>query len=137
MKSKLTVIFVLSLILSNYLTKSAMAECTCTIYEHPYFQGQSSVITEGNHWIRFTEHMCPDGRGCWNDLVSSVQVSPGCALKVWEHIDEEGNTITFTEDFDGLYIEGVQWGDRMSSAWCDTINKVLGDEPFKGRTVRP
>ncbi|MBF0313965.1 MAG: hypothetical protein HQK50_10415 [Oligoflexia bacterium] len=134
---KLTAIFVLSLTLSSHLTTPVMAECSCTIYEHPYFQGQSAVITKGNHWRRFTQYVCPDGWGCWNDLVSSVKVSPGCALKVWEHIDEEGSSIIFDQDYDGLYFEGVQWGDRMSSAWCDTIESVVDiTNPLDGKVAR-
>jgi hypothetical protein len=57
--------------------------------------------------------------GDWNDRISSVQMGR-CHMQAWEHTEENGATITLTQDTPNLHVLG--WGDRISSIWAIFTN---------------
>jgi hypothetical protein len=76
----------------------------CFYYEHANFQGQRRDIPFG-----LRRRYVGDN---WNDSVSSIACSNGCALRVWEHRDFTGARKTFHGAT--IYV-GDAWNDAVSS----------------------
>ena len=51
----------------------------------------------------------------WNDIVSSLTVTPGCKITVYEHNNAQGASKTFTQTSRWV---GGSWNDKISSYYC-------------------
>lgn len=76
----------------------------CTYFEHADFQGRRGRAGEGQvvAWV---------GRE-WNDLISSIECHPDCALEGFEHIDYGGERRRFPGRTPFV---GPAWNDRISA----------------------
>lgn len=81
-------------------------EAVCVVYEHAGFKGDRLRLTEGQRFDRLRS---------WDDRISSVQVSPGCALRLGEDDGFAGRSLSFSED--APYV-GALWNDAASSIAC-------------------
>lgn len=89
----------------------------CFYYEHESFNGRRREIPVGLKRKYVGDE--------WNDKISSVACSSGCALSVWEHRDFVGARRTFAG---AIQYVGDEWNDRISS-----VEPVCGD----GITTHP
>lgn len=82
-------------------------DVACEMYEHVSFRGRVLPMTPGQA-VSFR------GGQFWNDRVSSVRVSPGCSLVVYQHTRMGGASEEFFRS--ARAIGG--WNDQISSAEC-------------------
>jgi len=78
----------------------------CTVYEHANYQGYSFIFDSGTKQ--------PYVGDAWNDKISSVQVSNGCALTGYLHANFGGDS----ETFGNTNYVGDLWNDQISSVYC-------------------
>jgi len=76
----------------------------CVAFEHSNFEGAQFPI-RGHANIRFVGNF-------WNDRISSLACSPGCALISFEHINFGGRSQSWSGSVP--YV-GNRWNDRISS----------------------
>jgi hypothetical protein len=105
----------------------AIAEATCTIYEHRDFsgakltlydndrvimtEGESIGMTTNGHGGSYRIRYKPD----WNDAVSSFSVTNGCTITLWEHVNEEG---MWWRTYKSYSYVGGKWNDEVSEVLC-------------------
>ncbi len=95
----------------------------CTIFQHRGFGGAHWFLHNGDDMLMIQppELGTSDGihrfiyKADWNDQVSSVKVSPGCTLTMWEDVNKGGAHFTARHDHEYL---GDNWNDRVSEAEC-------------------
>ena len=86
---------------------AANAMAGCTIYKNKNFLGASKDIAAGQEISVFE-------RG-WDNQITSVKVSSGCQLTVWQKKDFKGKKQEFAENAQNV---GNRWNDIASSAKC-------------------
>jgi hypothetical protein len=99
------------------------AEAGCTIYEHSELGGDRSGLSVWNEFLdggdqgtaMSGEAVAYLGEG-WNDTVSSVRVTRGCALTLYEHAGFGGASVRFGPGTHDL--ADTWWNDRATGARC-------------------
>lgn len=91
----------------------------CALYEHSNFQG-------GNLYFDANQTSASLNSAGWNDKASSVAVSPGCTLEVFQHDNYQGNRQVYTQDVANV---GQAWNDQISSIKCTCAYQLY--EPCK------
>ncbi len=76
----------------------------CYYYEHDNFGGKRREMPVGLNRAYVGDS--------WNDEISSIACSYGCALRVWEHRDFKGAAITLSG---AVSYVGDAWNDKISS----------------------
>lgn len=84
------------------VVSAAVSNPVC-FYEHINYQGASFCTGASSTWIGSS----------WNDRVSSVKVSPGYKVQLFEHINNGGRSLTLSGDIASLVSAG--FNDRTSS----------------------
>lgn len=74
----------------------------CTVYEHANYQGRRERAASDSAFVG----------PAWNDQISSIQCSPGCALEGFEHANYAGVRQVFSG---GTAFVGPAWNDRISA----------------------
>lgn len=101
------------------------------VYEHTYYGGQVIYLyEEGDFTLKQFKEM-----GLKNDDISSIHISPGWSIQLFEHHNFEGESIVFTSDVQSL-VEHT-WNDRTSSMKI-RHGKVIAPkaiEPSKWSTI--
>lgn len=105
----------------------AIAEASCTIFEHRDYGGASMTLY-GNDRVIMTHGesigTTTNGHGGssrtlyrprWNDAVSSFRVTDGCTITLWEHINEDGARWRTYKSY--VYV-GDAWNDEVSEVFC-------------------
>jgi Syncollin/Beta/Gamma crystallin len=87
---------------------NARADTCARLYEHAGFGGEVKYVESGSD-VTYIGNL-------WNDKVSSVQVTAGCTLNVWEHANYGGRHSTYGGRIP--YV-GDDWNDIISSFTCD------------------
>ena len=106
----------------------AIAEASCTIYEHRDYggakftlygndriimaQGESIGVTTNGHGGNDYRELY---RPSWNDAVSSFRVTEGCTITLWEHINQGGARWRTYKSY--VYV-GDGWNDEVSEVLC-------------------
>ncbi len=105
------------------LTASA-AEAGCSVYQHRDYGGARwGLGSRDELQMGGGEPMGKTGDGriyyqpSWNDQVSSLKVTPGCTLTLWQHAGTSGGGATFTANKNYKYV-GSSWNDQASWAYC-------------------
>ena len=106
------------------LTSATKAEAGCVMYEHRDYRGDRYYLHPGEQVFYVGDD--------WNDEVSSVNLSAGCHLRVYEHDDFRGEQKTFTRR--SQYI-GNLWNDEISSAVC-SCPRISRSRTDRSRTSR-
>jgi hypothetical protein len=98
---------------------------TCTLYQHRDFGGSHYVLHSGDvmYMVRDPDPSIGTSDGIhnfiydasWNDQLSSLKVSGGCVLTLWEHVNRGGHR--FVADNSVPYV-GEGWNDKASQADC-------------------
>ena len=115
------------LLMTAIISTPAIAEASCTIFQHRDFggvsltlfdndrvimaQGESIGMTTNGHGGSYRIRYRPD----WNDHVSSFRVTQGCTISLWEHINEEGAR---WRTFKSYKYVGDGWNDEVSEVLC-------------------
>ena len=96
----------------------------CSVYEHRDLQGARMRIANEDAITMASREVADTywrERPDWNDQISSIHLDPGCALRVSEHLDGQGETRTWqarrTAGLNVWYV-GDRWNDEISSATC-------------------
>lgn len=105
----------------------AIAEASCTVFEHRDYGGASLTLYDNDRVIMAQGEsigMTTNGHGssyrvryrpAWNDVVSSFRVTEGCTISLWEHIDEGGARWRTYKSY--KYV-GDGWNDEVSEVLC-------------------
>jgi len=80
----------------------------CAAYEHSNFQGKEISLRPGE----IASQLAPRN---WNDIITGVRVTRGCALEVGEHHDFKGKRRLISRDIDHV---GAEWNDKISALSC-------------------
>lgn len=120
-------LFAPSLAMSLVLAPIA-AEAGCRIFQHRDYGGSGYTLShfERMKMVNGESLGCTTnghGGGCesvtyepsWNDQVSSFQVTPGCTLTLWQHVNEGGARFRSARSY--RYV-GSDWNDQASEALC-------------------
>lgn len=121
-RSMFAVLFMVALVFTP-----AIAEGSCTIFEHRDYggasltlfdndrvvmvQGESLGVTTNGHGPSYRIRYRP----AWNDHVSSFRVTEGCTITLWEHINEDGARWRTYKSY--KYV-GDGWNDEVSEVLC-------------------
>ena len=81
---------------------SILPRACAILYEHYNYEGWA--MNSGDHF--------PSDR---NDEVTSIRVTYGCTIIIYEHDNYDGQRRTITSDTPNL---GSDWNDRLSSYTC-------------------
>jgi hypothetical protein len=82
--------------------RSGRGDGACTVYEHANYQGRRERAAGDSAFVG----------PAWNDQISSIQCSPGCALEGFEHADYAGLRQVFPG---ATAFVGPVWNDRISA----------------------
>lgn len=91
---------------NTYGDRESPAQTGCTLYQHANYKGWSVKIPANGSYRRFAKPK-------HNDHVSSVRVSGGCVLALYEHWDFRGVRHTYSRAR-----RQVRTNDKYSSAKC-------------------
>ncbi|MGE4538618.1 MAG: peptidase inhibitor family I36 protein [Desulfovibrio sp.] len=91
--------------MSMLVPKDAAARhCAAIIYEHANYQGQHQCLQEGSYNVGDLD--------IGNDTLSSIKVSSGNTVILFEHKNYSGRRSTITHDYKFV---GERWNDIVSS----------------------
>jgi hypothetical protein len=106
----------------------AITEAGCAIFEHRDYGGAKFSLGDNDRIIMAAGEsigVTTNGHGgsdysiryrpAWNDAVSSFQVTPGCTITLWEHINEGGARWRTYKSY--KYV-GDAWNDEVSEVLC-------------------
>lgn len=97
-------------LLFSFASVQAQADVCASLYEHEKFGGDTLLV--------FSNQSMSNIGDLWNDRISSVQVTPGCHITLFEHINFAGSTHTLWGNSDNI---GYVFNDQASSfdCYCD------------------
>ena len=113
-RNRVTIILLAAFTLSLLYAPIAAAteHCTVTLYEHAHYEGEERTFTEDVRRLRDVDF--PDANFGWQDKASSIKLSGGARVVLYEHSGYSGTSIIFTrEDIDRLRPHG--WNDLAAS----------------------
>ena len=105
----------------------AIAEAGCTIFEHRDYGGAKFTLQDNDRLVMVQGEsigVTTNGHGgssrtlyraAWNDHLSSFQVTQGCTITLWEHIDQGGARWRTYKSY--KYV-GDAWNDEVSEVLC-------------------
>ena len=105
--------------------KLTKAETAAVLYEHCNYNGWSVALEVGEYNVNDLIN-----RGAPNDKLSSVRVSSGYGITLYEHRDFGGRSLTFNGDDICIYgnvVDGLDFNDKTSSI---KIFRLGGDASF-------
>jgi len=115
------------LLSAAFLLTPATAKGSCTIFEHRDYGGAKFTLHDNDRLVMVAGEsigVTTNGHGdsyrilyraAWNDHVSSFQVTQGCTLTLWEHIDQGGARFRSNRSYKFV---GSAWNDEASEALC-------------------
>jgi hypothetical protein len=83
------------------------------IWEDHFYGGDHHTFAPNDYVPDLRNLSC--GLFCnWNDKISSIEMGR-CYCQAWEHINEQGSSVTFYEDVPEL--DSIGWNDKISTIW--------------------
>jgi len=92
-----------------------------TVYQHPHDRGDAWTFGADERDLEDVVGPCQvfEGRGSWDDCISSIRVPEGWRATVYEHPNYRGESLTVTSDIPDLDDVrgpcGNDWDDCISS----------------------
>lgn len=86
---------------------SDASDCAAIIYLHANYEGTSQCLQPGSYDVDYLEN-----NGIGNDQLSSIKVTPGHTITIYEHAGFGGESVAL--DADSEFV-GDEWNDRVSS----------------------